>query len=126
MTDELSTDPVIKKTADQTLPSFEDEQAGVAKVEHRYNLTPCTADTLVSSAPGLIHTVTFSCNDAVPTAGTITIYDNTAASGKKLYSETFDTTPFRGYSVVLDGLVAIGLYVDFTTTADINCNVSWR
>lgn len=86
----------------------------------------CTVDTLVKTGGGKVHTLTFSCNDAAPTAGTIDVYDNTSAvAGTKLYSETFTTTAFRAYSVVLDCFVTRGIYVDFTTTADVNCNVTY-
>lgn len=91
-----------------------------------HSVTTITADTAVKSGAGVLHTLTFSCNDAAPTAGTIIVYDNTAESGTILYSETFDTTHFRGYSVTLDVAFATGLYVGFTTTADVNCTVSYR
>lgn len=91
-----------------------------------HSVTKITADTAVKSGAGVLHTLTFSCNDAAPTAGTIIVYDNTAESGTILYSETFDTTHFRGYTVTLDVTFATGLYVGFTTTADVNCTVSYR
>jgi hypothetical protein len=85
-----------------------------------------TADALIKTGTGYLHTVTISCNDAAPTAGSIIIYDNTAESGKILYSETFTTTAFRGFSVHLDVNFDTGLYIGFTTTADINCVLSYR
>lgn len=85
-----------------------------------------TTDTLVKTGVGILHSLTFTCNDAVPTAGSIIIYDNTAESGTQIYNETFTTTPFRGYAVVLDVAFATGLYVGFTTTNDVNCTVAYR
>lgn len=85
-----------------------------------------TADALVKTGGGVLHTLTFSCNDAAPTAGSIIVYDNTAESGTILYSETFTTTAFRGFSVLLDISFTTGLYVGFTTTADVNCVVSYK
>lgn len=90
-----------------------------------YTDTRCLVDTLVKTGGGKLHTLTFSCNDAAPTAGSIDVYDNTSAAGTKVYSETFTTTAFRGYSVILDCKFDNGLYVDFTTTADVNCIVTW-
>ena len=90
------------------------------------NIQNVTADTLVKTGAGTIKTISFSCNDAAPTAGSIIIYDNTAESGKILYSETFTTTVFRGYTIHLDALFTTGIYVGFTTTADINCVVTWE
>lgn len=85
----------------------------------------CLADTLVKTGGGKLHTLSFSCNDAAPTAGTIDVYDNTSATGTKLYSETFTTTVFRGFTILLDCKFDNGLYVDFTTTADVNCIVTY-
>lgn len=104
----------------------EDLTNDVLKTEQRFSGSVVTADTLVKSGAGFLHTLTFSCNDAVPTAGSIIVYDNTAESGTILYSETFDTTPFRGFSVILDVAFSTGLYIGFTTTADINVTPSYR
>lgn len=104
----------------------EDLTNDVLKTEQQFSGSNVTSDTAVKSSAGFLHTLTFSCNDAAPTAGSIIVYDNTAGSGTILYSETFDTTAFRGYSVVIDRVFSTGLYVDFTTTADVNVSVSYR
>lgn len=99
----------------------------INKVEQRFASSGSkTSDALVKSGAGFLHTLTFSCNDAAPTAGSIIVYDNTAESGTILYSETFTTTAFRGYTVVLDVEFSTGLYIGFTTTADVNCVASYR
>lgn len=85
-----------------------------------------TSDTLVKSGTGFLKTVTFAETDAAPTAGTIIIYDNTAESGTIIYSETFTTTPFRGYTVELNVPFTTGLYVGFTTTADVGVTLSYK
>lgn len=85
-----------------------------------------TADTLVKTGVGVLHTLTFTCNDAVPTAGSIIVYNSLTETGTQIYNETFTTTPFRGYSVVLDVAFDTGLYVGFTTTADVNCTVGYK
>ena len=84
------------------------------------------ADTLVKTGAGFLQSLTFSCNDAAPTAGSIIVYDNTAESGTILYSETFTTTPFNGYTVDINRPFNTGLYVGFTTTADVNCTISYK
>ncbi len=89
--------------------------------EHSHN----TSDAQIKAAAGFLHSLTFACTDAVPTAGSIIVYDNTAESGTIIYSEWFTTTPFRGYTVVLDVAFRTGLYVGFTTTADVGCTVSY-
>lgn len=84
------------------------------------------ADALVKTGSGVLHSLTFSCNDAAPTAGTVIVYDSTTETGTVIYSETFTTTPFRGYSVVLDVAFVNGLYVGFTTTTDVNVTVAYK
>jgi hypothetical protein len=114
-------------TEEQLIPNYEDNTNNKAVVEHRY--TPSyklTADTLVKTGAGLLHAVTFTCNDAAPTAGSIIIYDNTAESGSELFNHTFTTTPFVPFTVVFNTSVANGIYVGFTTTADVNVFVSYR
>ena len=85
-----------------------------------------TADTAVKSGPGFVHSVTFSQNDAAPTAGTIDIYDNTTGSGTKLFTWTLTTAVFTPFTIILDQSFANGLYIDFTTVADVAVSVSYR
>lgn len=104
----------------------EDLTNDVLKTEQRFTGINVTADTQIKAGAGFIHTLTFSCADAAPTAGSIIVYDSLTETGTIIYSETFDTTAFRGFSVILDRTFATGLYVGMTTTADINCAVSYR
>ena len=90
-----------------------------------YEGTLCTADTLVKSGSGVIHTVTFTCNDAAPTAGSVIIYDSLTETGTQILNHTFTTTPFAPCTVILDRAVTTGIYVGFTTTADVNCTVTF-
>lgn len=96
------------------------------KTEQQFSGTKLAADGQVKGAAGFLHTLTFSCNDAAPTAGSIIVYDSLTETGTELYNETFTTTPFRGYSVLLDVAFATGLYVGFTTTNDVNVTISFR
>lgn len=84
-----------------------------------------TADTQVKASPGLLHSVTFSCNDAAPTAGSIIIYDSLTETGTQVFNHTFTTTPFVPFTIVLDYLMTIGIYVGFTTTNDVNCSLAY-
>ena len=83
------------------------------------------ADTQVKAGAGFLHTVTISCNDAAPTAGSIIIYDNTAESGTQVFNHTFTTTPFAPFTVTLDYTMGTGIYIGFTTTADVNVSCSY-
>lgn len=104
----------------------EDLTNDVLKTEQRYSFTRLAADGQVKAGAGFLHTLTFACADAAPTAGSITVYDSLTETGTVIYSETFDTTAFRGFSVVLDVSFSTGLYIGFTTTADVGCTASYR
>ncbi len=104
----------------------EDVVADVQKVEERFAYSFVQADTAVKSAPGFLHAITFSCNDAAPTAGSIIVYDNTAESGTVIFNHTFTTTPFVPFTVFFNVVFTVGLYVGFTTTNDVNVTVSYR
>lgn len=80
-----------QKTTMETRLAGEDLVADRLKVEHRYsyvNVTTATT-TVVKSGEGLLHAIVV--NKAVA-AATITIYDNTAASGTKIGTITFPGT----------------------------------
>lgn len=85
-----------------------------------------TADALVKTGAGKLHSLVFSCNDAAPTAGSVIVYDNTAESGTQLFNHTFTTTPFAPFSLVFDCKFSTGIYVGFTTTADVNLTVNYE
>ena len=86
----------------------------------------CTADAQVKGSAGVLHTVTVSCNDAAPTAGSVIIYDSLTETGTEIFNHTFTTTPFVPFSLTFDAAFATGLYVGFTTTADVNVTVTYR
>lgn len=104
----------------------EDVTNDVTKVEQRFAPLNVAADTLVKAGPGVLHTLTFAQTDAAPTAGSIIVYDNTAESGTKLFEWNLTTTVFMPFTVTLDVAFSIGLYVGFTTTADVAVTVSYR
>lgn len=115
------------KVVEQYAPGYEDNTNNKAIVEHRYTSSGVlTADTLVKTGAGLVHTITIAQNDAAPTAGTIDVYDNTSATGTKIFTWTLTTAVFTPFSVVPDVSVSTGIYVDFTTTADVAVFVSYR
>lgn len=114
------------KVTKATLDAGEDLTNDVLKTEQRYSSIHLAADGQAKAGAGFLHTLTFSCGDAAPTAGSITVYDSLTETGTILYSETFDTTAFRGYTIIRNVSFSTGLYVGFTTTADVNCGVSFR
>ena len=112
----------------------EDVGADVQKTEERYLTSPVggtdamvTADQLYKSNAGYVRSITMY-SDATATAGTIALRDSTVAgAGNILWS--FDVlavaynTPF---TVDLQTSFSVGLFLDFTTTADVKCMVRFR
>jgi hypothetical protein len=94
--------------------------------EESYNYTVKAADALIKTGAGKVHTLTFSCNDAAPTAGSVILSDAVSETGTQIFNHTFTTTPFAPCSVTLDAAFSTGLYIGFTTTADVNVTVTYR
>ncbi len=129
----LDADSNVGTTLATTLAG-EDVSNDVQKTEERYLTIPIggttamiAADQLYKSGPGYVRGIT-CYSDATATAGTIALLDNTAAgAGNVLWS--FDVlavaynTPF---TVDLQTPFSVGLYLDFTTTADVKCMVRYR
>ena len=91
-----------------------------------YDYILVAADTLVKTGTGKLHTLTFSCNDAVPTVGSVIVYDSVTEASTQIFNHTFTVTPFLPTTVVLDIAFKTGLYIGFTTTADVNVTVSYK
>lgn len=85
-----------------------------------------TSDTLVKTGVGQLHSLTFSCNDAAPTAGSIIVYDSLTEGNTQIFNHTFTTTPFAPTTVLLDVAFKTGLYIGFTTTNDVNVTVAYK
>ncbi len=94
--------------------------------QHANSVLNVTADRLVKTGPGYLHTITIAQTDAAPTAGSIVIYDNTAESGTIIQTINFTTAVFQPYTLHYHASFTTGLYIGFTTTADINLTVTYR
>lgn len=114
------------KVREQYAPGYEDNTNGVAKVEQRFTMTNVTADTQIKAGAGFLHSVTFAQTDAAPTAGIIVLYDSLTETGTIIQTVSFTTTVFQPYTLTYNGNFTTGLYVGYTTIADINVTVSWR
>lgn len=121
---------VYKSTTD----AGEDVPNDVQKVESRWTNLPTgattamfAADTAILNAKGFVHAIT-CYSDATATAGTIALLDNTAAgAGNTLWSFDVLAVAYNvPFTVILDVPFAVGLYADFTTTADMKCMVTYR
>lgn len=91
-----------------------------------YKFTVKAADALIKTGPGVVHTVSFTCNDAAPTAGSVILFDSLTEANTQILNHTFTTTPFAPCTVTLDAAFSTGLYIGFTTTADVNVTVTYR
>ena len=85
-----------------------------------------TADALIKTGAGMVHTVTCA-SDAAATAGTLAIRDAVSAgTGTILLQIEFVVAFFPPVTMILDQEFATGLYLDFTTTADVHCSASYK
>ena len=115
------------KTSMATKLAGEDLTNDVTKVEERFSYSPvATADVQIKSGAGFLHSITISCNDAAPTAGSLIVYDSLTETGTQMFNHTFTTTPFVPTTIFFDTSFSTGLYLGFTTTADVNVTVSYR
>lgn len=95
-------------------------------VEQRFSYSRKTADGQVKASAGFVHTVTISPTTATPTAGLLTIYDNTAESGTIIFSEWVSATA-PAHTVILNVTASTGIYVGYDATlANVSCTVSYR
>ena len=110
-----------------TLVSGEDQTNDVIKNEQQFSYSAvAVADVQVKGAAGFLHTVTISCNDAAPTAGSLIIYDSLTETGTVVFNHTFTTTPFMPFTVLLNYKMLTGIYLGFTTVGDVNVSCGYR
>lgn len=111
-----------------TLLAGEDLINDVLKVEERYTyFAPVVADALIKTGAGFVHSITISQADAAPTAGTIQIRDGVSSgNGTVMFEWNLTTAVFTPFTIILDATFATGLYIDFTTTGDVNVQGSYR
>lgn len=107
------------KVREQYAPLYEDNVAGVAKTEQRFSPTyiSTATTTTVKSGSGFLHRIIVNGG----TTGTITIYDNTAASGTIIAA--FDTT---NAIQSLEFNVTFGTGLTIVTSAATKVTVAWR
>lgn len=111
-----------------TLISGEDQTNNVLRTESQFSRCDNkAADAACKSSAGFVHTVTCTSADAAATAGDIAIRDSTSAgTGTVVLDIAIPAAYFSPVTITLDEAFITGIYLDFTTTADVNCNVSYR
>lgn len=113
-----------------TLISGEDQTNNVMRTEQQFSYKNVPhADTAVKASAGFIHEVWCVGSDAAPTAGSISFLDSTSAgAGTTILTVPITTTAWLYPQKMLPSniVVTTGFYVDYTTTADVDCAVSYR
>lgn len=83
-----------------------------------------TASGQIDAAAGYIHTLTIAATATV-TSGTLTLYDNTAASGTVIWSGVVQAG-LNPLTIILDARVNTGLYLSFGSAANVSVTASYR
>jgi hypothetical protein len=85
-----------------------------------------TADGQIKASAGFVHCISVSPTAAVSTAGTITVYDNTAESGTVLATIFCPTNDTVVKTIPIDCVAGTGIYVGFDATVTAHSvNVSY-
>ena len=122
----------VQTTTDgQIVPALsecEDDTNNLCRVEHYY--TGCvdkTADASCKASAGFVHTISCAGTDAAATAGDVALRDSTSAGAGTIVKQIgFAAAYLQPFTLTLDQAFSTGIYLDFTTTADVACNVSYR
>jgi hypothetical protein len=101
---------------------------GGVVVEHMYSRgLAAGADTQIKAGAGFLHAISCWGSDVAATAGTIAVLDHTAAGGgTTMISYQIAAALLLPTAMVIDVPFTTGLYLDFTTTNDVTCLVSYR
>lgn len=102
-----------------------DATIDVMKVEQRFSFVAITGDTSVKASAGFLHAITCQ-SDAAATAGSIIAYNNTAESGTQIWNWVVSAVEYQPQTLIFDVSFSTGLFIGYTTTADVNCTVSFR
>ena len=84
-----------------------------------------TADQLIKTGAGMVHTITLS-SDAAATAGTLILYDSVTEANTVILKVTFEAAYLRPVNITLDARFDAGLYAGLTTTGDVDITVTYR
>jgi hypothetical protein len=102
---------------------------GVQVIEKRYLITATkTADFQVKASAGYVNWIRCIGNDAAATVGTIKIFDSLTETGTELFSWTTVAVALNTQPLYfpIEAAAATGIYLGYTTIADIECQVSYR
>lgn len=112
----------------KNLLECEDTVAHVCRVEQQFlKAGNLTADTQIKASAGFVHTLICGGTDAAATAGQIVLYDSLTETGTIVYQWDVQAVAYPSPVVIpLDVVMLTGIYLGFTTTADMRCTVVYR
>jgi hypothetical protein len=111
----------------QTLLAGEDQTNSVMKTEQQFSYCLDDADIVCKASPGFVHSISCWGEDAAATAGRVQLRDATAAgAGTVVWGQEFAAAIASPNSVILDIVMTTGIVIDWDTTADVFCTVSYR
>jgi hypothetical protein len=128
------TNGLLKSTLG-TLLSGEDQAAttggsatGVLVTEQRYLLSATvSADAQILAGAGFAKDITCIGTDAAATAGTIILYDKLTEAAPAIWTwNVAAAAVLTPITFPIDFVASTGLYLGFTTTADVACYVRYR
>lgn len=110
-----------------TQSECEDATNSLCRVEHYYSYATDDADLVVKSAAGFVHSIQCWPEDGTAEAGSVALRDATSAgAGTIVWGDSFAAAEHTPSGGVLDYAMATGIVIDFTTTTDVFCTVSYR
>lgn len=110
-----------------TLFSGEDQTNNVLRVEGQFSYAQDDADLVVKASAGYLHAIVCYGEDGTAEAGSVAIRDATSAgAGTVVWQETIAAAAYTSKSIIMDIVMPTGIVIDFTTTTDVFCLVSYR
>ena len=112
-----------------TLIAGEDQTNDVLRTEQQFSVCIDDADVVCKDSAGFLHSVWCYGEDAAATAGRVRVTNTTAAGGAEtteVWGAEFAAALFTNTGQVLDIVMDTGIVIDFDTTADVKCGVSYR
>lgn len=101
---------------------------GVMVTEQRYLLSATvSADTQIKASAGFVKDITCIGTDAAATAGTIILYNSLTEVAPAIWTwNVAAAAVLTPITFPIDFVAGTGIYLGFTTTADVQCYVRYR
>lgn len=113
-----------------TLLAGEDQLNSVLRVEQQFSYCVDAVDKICKTQAGFVHSISCFGTDAASVAGRVRLVDDATVTGtaaNELWGfEVVGLVIQNPVHVVLDVAFTRGLHLDFTTTTDVKCSVSFR